>query len=211
MHNLVNDNDGQKYSMVQFLHKINKNMPQLSQLELYDVDLTTLAGTSAVQFGNVKNLVIRLRELASTPLSSVPLSVAKLEELKLCGFTKSKLAVLNFVTGTDRLSKLDFNPTRKYGNIDEDLKEIGDKLKNLKEVTITEYNDTFSMDALKQFITNCTGLQKLRIRFHNGIIPKKNKVATEISKSLHNWSVVKSKERKMYGFRTDLIIKRIER
>lgn len=205
MHNLVNDYGGQKYSIFQFLQAINKNMPNLTQLELYDVNLSTPAGTNAVQFDNVKDFVIRLREFA--PLSSIPLSFAKLDELKLLGFTSSKEVLLNFITGADRLSKLEFSLARSYGNIDEDLKEIADKLKNLKEVTITEYDGTFSIDALKKFISNCTGLEKLRIRFHYGIIPRPNEIAKEISNALPNWNVVKSKQRmKMYGFRTELII-----
>ncbi|XP_055302473.1 uncharacterized protein LOC129568515 [Sitodiplosis mosellana] len=207
MANLVNDYGGQKYLIIEFLQTVNKNMPQLTQMELYDLEFSTSIGTRIVHFENVTDLVICQHE--SAPLRNIPLSFAKLKDLELFGFASSKAAVLSFVTGAEHLSKLNFNPDRKYGNIDDELKEIADKLKNLEEIIITEYVDTFSVEALKLLILNCSALRKVRIRFYYGIIPRRNAVAKEISEALPDWKVATStKCLKTYGFRTDLNIER---
>lgn len=183
-------------------------MPQLMHLELYDVDLGAPAGTNVVHFENVEDLVIRLRE--SAPLQKIPLSSASLRDLELFDLTSSKAAVLSFMTEAKYLSKLDFNFAGNYGNIDAELKDISDKLKSLEEAIITEYDGTFSIEALKEFILNCTALRMLRIRFYYGIIDRQKEVEEGISKSLTNWKVTKRTQRmKKYGFRTDLIIERI--
>lgn len=177
-------------------------------MKLYDLEFDTSAKARFVHFENVTDLVICNHE--SESLAHIPLSFAKLDALELFGFANSKAAVLKFITEADRLSKLNFNPDRKYGNIDNELKEITDKLGNLEEIIITEYIDTFSVTSLKQFILNCNALRKVRIRFYYGIIPRQTEVEKGISEALPDWKVFKSTQRlKTYGCRTDLNIERI--
>lgn len=194
----------------EFLQIINENMPKLTQLELFDLNLYQMDTANMIHFKNVTTLVLRLKE-SEKVLRKIRLSFGKLEELSLFGFERSRVAVMNFVTKMKVLIKLDFKPTRGYGDIDADLGEIATKLMKLKDVTISDYGSTFTIGALKQFASNCKSLQKLRIRFFYEDDGKQNEVMKEITNTLHDWNVQKSSRNcKPHGIRYDLILTRKE-
>lgn len=183
-------------------------MRKLTQLELYGFNL--MGASKMVHFKNVTKLIIQLDDVKKA-LLSVPLSFSKLEELRLLGVERSGIAAIKFITKMKDLVKLDYKPTRGYGDIDDDLDEIGANLSKLMDVTINDYGDTFTIGALKQFVSNCAALQKVCIRFLYEDDVKQNQLMEEINNILSDWNVEKNARNcKIHGDGYNLYLTRKE-
>lgn len=100
---------------------------------------------------------------------------------------------LNIWTKFAGLTQLRFNPSKNYGNIDQDLHEIAEKLINLQDITIYNYENSFSKEGLERFITKCAKLQKLHIIFHYGIVPQREKMTKDLAQQFNkHWKVTQS-------------------
>lgn len=179
----------QRYQTIEFLRIASKKMPKLSHLELHCIDLSASTDSTIVNFDTVTKLDIRLRNDSQ----AIPLSFTKLNELKMWGFMKPESTMLNFIIQMNSLTKLDYNPTRAYGHkIDDDLNKIADKLNQLQDVIIHEYDGTFNSKALKQFVLKCKCLRKLCVRFYYGIVPHRELLTTQMASDLPDWNVFRS-------------------
>lgn len=100
---------------------------------------------------------------------------------------------LNIWTKFAGLTQLCFNPSKNYGNIDQDLHEIAEKLINLQDITIYNYANSFSKEGLERFIMKCSKLQKLHIIFYYGIVPQREQMAKDLAQQFRkNWKVTQS-------------------
>lgn len=178
-------------------------MPQLNGLIVYGVKIDEL---SSVHFENVNECSIGHCDPKNLP-KKMPFSFEKLESLQLLEFIPSdRPTILDFLTNLNELLQLNFNPSRNYGNIDNDLQVISEKMTQLQEMTIHEYENSVSKQAIEQLLLKCSTLRKLRIQFFYGIVSQRDKLMKELSDLPSKWMVTQRPRPTAYGIRKDLII-----
>lgn len=200
------------YSATEFLYAVNRNMTQLDRLMMFGINVDT---SKLVVFESVTHLSIG--HCDTKELEAMPLSFNKLKSMQLSIQSKKKEPSqssaepnsddetaqptiesekpknLNIWTKFAGLTQLRFNPSKNYGNIDQDLHEIAENLINLQDITIYNYENSFSKEGLERFITKCAKLQKLHIIFHYGIVPQREQMAKDLAQQFHkNWKVTQS-------------------
>lgn len=191
------------YSVTEFLDAVNRNMPQLNGLIVYGVKIDEL---SSVHFKNVNEFSIGHCDPKNLP-KKMPFSFEKLESLQLLEFTPSdRPTILDCLTNLNELLQLNFNPSRNYGNIDNDLQVIADKMTKLQEMTIHEYENSVGKQAIEQILLKCSTLRKLRIQFFYGIVSQRDKLMKELSDLPSKWMTTQRPRPTTYGIRKDLII-----
>ena len=142
------------YELLSF---VNKNVPQLEELELWGTTFHNISYLYDVvyRFENVKKMFIKTN--CNPPRH---FTFDRLDELQIDGSYHFELEWLNFTVQNTNLKKFEF----EWGWLDAHKSEtIADKLKNLEEATIT-CDSSVQSHHISQFVINNQKLKRLRVK-----------------------------------------------